>query len=162
MDTLLMCTLTALAILCSGVYDPVVYSAALGTETFAGLPNGAALTADAFRSVLGPGGGMLIAISLVLFAFSTLLGWSYYGERAVEYLFGSGAIVPYKLLYLACIVIGCVTRLDLVWQISDTFNGLMVLPNLLAVLWLSPQIFRETYRFFHSKQRPDCTQSNPV
>jgi len=161
-DTLLMCTLTALAILCSGVYDPVVYSAALGTETFAGLPNGAALTADAFRSVLGPGGGMLIAISLVLFAFSTLLGWSYYGERAVEYLFGSGAIVPYKLLYLACIVIGCVTRLDLVWQISDTFNGLMVLPNLLAVLWLSPQIFRETYRFFHSKQRPDCTQSNPV
>lgn len=161
-DTLLMCTLTALAILCSGVYDPALYSSALGTEAFAALPNGAALTADAFRSVFGPGGGMLIAVSLMLFAFSTLLGWSYYGERAVEYLFGSGAIAPYKLVYLVCIVIGCVTRLDLVWQISDTFNGLMVPPNLLAVLWLSPQVFRETRRFFQAKQKPRCTGSRSV
>lgn len=161
-DTLLMCTLTALAILCSGVYDPARYAAALGTNAFSALPNGAALTADAFRSVFGPGGGALIAVSLMLFAFSTLLGWSYYGERAVEYLFGPGALVPYKLLYLSCIVIGCVTRLDLVWQISDTFNGLMVLPNLLAVLWLSPQVFRETRRFFHAKGTSFCTKEATV
>ncbi len=161
-DTLLMCTLTALAILCSGVYDPARYAAALGTNAFSALPNGAALTADAFRSVFGPGGGALIAVSLMLFAFSTLLGWSYYGERAVEYLFGPGALVPYKLLYLSCIVIGCVTRLDLVWQISDTFNGLMVLPNLLAVLWLSPQVFRETRRFFHAKGTSCCTKEATV
>lgn len=161
-DTLLMCTLTALAILCSGVYDPLRYASALGTETFATLPNGAALTADAFRSVFGPSGGVLIAISLMLFAFSTLLGWSYYGERAVEYLFGPKALVPYKLLYLICIVIGCITRLDLVWQISDTFNGLMVPPNLLAVLWLSPQVFRETRRFFRSRQDSSCTGSRSM
>lgn len=161
-DTLFMCTLTALAILCSGVYDPARYSAALGTEAFSSLPNGAALTADAFRSVFGPGGGVLIAVSLMLFAFSTLLGWSYYGERAVEYLFGPGALVPYKLLYLACIVIGCVSRLDLVWQISDTFNGLMVPPNLLAVLWLSPQVFRETRRFFRVKEKRRCTEKASV
>ena len=161
-DTLLMCTLTALAILCSGVYNPARYAAALGTNAFSALPNGAALTADAFRSVFGPGGGALIAVSLMLFAFSTLLGWSYYGERAVEYLFGPGALVPYKLLYLSCIVIGCVTRLDLVWQISDTFNGMMVLPNLLAVLWLSPQVFRETRRFFHAKGTSCCTKEATV
>ena len=161
-DTLLMCTLTALAILCSGVYDPVRYSTALGTEAFSSLPNGAALTADAFRSVFGSGGGALIAVSLMLFAFSTLLGWSYYGERAVEYLFGPKALVPYKLLYLTCIVIGCVARLDLVWQISDTFNGLMVPPNLLAVLWLSPQVFRETRRFFRAKENQRCTEAASV
>lgn len=161
-DTLLMCTITALAILCSGVYDSSRYAAALGTEAFSSLPNGAALTADAFRSVFGPGGGALIAVSLMLFAFSTLLGWSYYGERAVEYLFGPAALTPYKLLYLFCIVIGCVSRLDLVWQISDTFNGLMVPPNLLAVLWLSPQVFRETRRFFHSKSSSRCTGDGSV
>lgn len=161
-DTLLMCTLTALAILCSGVYDPARYSAALGTDAFSLLPNGAALTADAFRSVFGPGGGALIAFSLMLFAFSTLLGWSYYGERAVEYLFGPGAVGAYKLLYLGCIVIGCVTRLDLVWQISDTFNGLMVPPNLLAVLWLSPKVFRETRRFFRETHAERCTDGAVV
>ena len=150
-DTLLMCTLTALAILCSGVYDMEQYSSALGTPHFSELPNGTALTAQAFRSVFGEFGGVLIAISLMLFAFSTLLGWSYYGERAVEYLFGAKMIPVYKVVYIGCIIIGCVAKLDLVWQISDTFNGLMIPPNLLAVLWLSPQVFRETKRYFSQK-----------
>lgn len=154
-DTLLMCTLTALAILCSGVYDASVYAGALHTDIFAQLPNGAALTANAFRTVFGEMGGVLIAISLMLFAFSTLLGWSYYGERAVEYAFGAKAIPAYKITYIICIVIGCITQLDLVWQISDTFNGLMVPPNLLAVLWLSPQVFRETKAYFAAKKQLD-------
>lgn len=150
-DTLFMCTLTAFAILCSGVYDVSVYAKALYTSQFAQLPNGAALTANAFRTVFGEMGGVLIAISLMLFAFSTLLGWSYYGERAVEYVFGANAIPVYKVVYVLCIVLGCITRLDLVWSISDTFNGLMVPPNLLAVLWLSPQVFRETRSYFSVK-----------
>lgn len=147
-DTLLMCTLTALAILCSGVYDPKRYAAALNTAAFDLLPNGAALTADAFRAVFGSFGGGFIAISLMLFAFSTLLGWSYYGAQAVEYLWGPRACGAYKALFVGVIVLGCVARLELVWQISDTFNGLMALPNLLAVLWLAPKVFRETKKAF--------------
>lgn len=147
-DTLFMCTLTGLSILCSGVYDPSRYAAALGTSGFDELPNGAALTAEAFRQVFGPLGGAFVAVSLVLFAFSTLLGWSFYGAQAAEYLWGPRACGLYKALFVVVIVVGCVTKLELVWQISDTFNGLMALPNLLAVLWLSPQVFRETKRVF--------------
>lgn len=151
-DTLLMCTLTALAILCSGVYDTTTYAKALNTPRFDALPNGAALTADAFRTVFGEMGGVLIAISLMLFAFSTLLGWSYYGERAVEYVFGASAIPIYKVIYILFIVVGCVTKLDLVWEISDTFNGLMALPNLVAILWLSPKVFAETKAYFAARK----------
>ena len=92
------------------------------------------------------------ALSLLLFAFSTLLGWSYYGERAVEYVFGPKALPYYKAIYIGGIVVGCVAQLDLVWQLSDNFNGLMALPNLVAVLWLSPQVFRETRRYFAAKK----------
>lgn len=151
-DTLFMCLLTALAILCSGVYDTQRYSTAWQTGQLEGVPNGAALTADAFRTVFGPLGGGLIALSLLLFAFSTLLGWSYYGERAVEYVFGPKALPYYKAIYIGGIVVGCVAQLDLVWQLSDNFNGLMALPNLVAVLWLSPQVFRETRRYFAAKK----------
>ena len=147
-DTLFMCLLTALASLCSGVYDTPRYALAQRQGLIHTLPNGAALTADAFRTVFGPMGGGLIALSLLLFAFSTLLGWSYYGERAVEYVFGSKGVPVYKALYLICIVIGCVTQLEVIWDWSDIFNGLMALPNLVAVLWLSPKVIRTTREYF--------------
>lgn len=143
-DTLFMCTLTALAILCSGAYDFAAYSEAQSRGVLELMPNGAALTADAFRAAFGPQGGVFLALSLTLFAFSTLLGWSCYGAQAAEYLWGPRAARIYKVIFVAVIVLGCVTRLELVWQISDTFNGFMALPNLAAVLWLSPQVLRES------------------
>lgn len=145
-DTLFMCTLTALAILCSGAYDFAAYSEAQSRGVLELLPNGAALTADAFRAAFGPEGGVFLALSLTLFAFSTLLGWSCYGAQAAEYLWGPRAARIYKVIFVAVIVLGCVTRLELVWQISDTFNGFMALPNLAAVLWLSPQVLRESWK----------------
>ncbi len=152
-DTLFMCTLTGFSILCSGAYDPARYAAALGTPGFDALPNGAALTSNAFRQVFGPFGGAFVAVSLVLFAFSTLLGWSFYGAQAVEYLWGPRACGIYKAVFVVVIVIGCVAKLELVWQISDTFNGLMALPNLLAILWLSPKVFRETKKAFAKRKK---------
>ena len=143
-DTLFMCTLTALAILCSGAYDPAAYARAQALGTLERLPNGAALTADAFRSAFGPWGGAFLAVSLALFAFSTLLGWSCYGAQAAGYLWGRRAAGVYKAAFVAVIVLGCVTKLERVWQISDTFNGFMALPNLAALLWLSPQVIRES------------------
>lgn len=150
-DTIFMCTITALSILCSGVYEPQKYSAALGTPGFDALPNGAVLTSNAFRAVFGSLGGVFVAISLVLFAFSTLLGWSYYGSQAASYLWGEKAKKTYMAIYVLCIVIGCVAKLQFVWQISDTFNGLMALPNLLAVLWLAPVVFKESRKAFTNK-----------
>ena len=145
-DTLFMCTLTALAILCSGAYDLTAYAKAGADGVLAALPNGAALTANAFRTVFGSWGGVFLAVNLSLFAFSTLLGWSCYGAQAAEYLWGAHAAGVYKAVFVAVIVAGCVTRLELVWQISDTFNGFMALPNLAALLWLSPQVIRESRR----------------
>ena len=135
-DTIVMCTMTALVLLSSGVYDAALYGAAAGTPLLAQLATGAQLTAAAFSTVFGPPGGGFVAVSLVLFAFSTLLGWSYYGQRAAEYLFGEHAAPVYRALFLAAAVLGCTMRLDLAWALSDTFNGLMALPNLIGVLAL--------------------------
>lgn len=135
-DTIVMCTMTALVLLSSGVYDAAQYGAAAGTPLLAQLATGAQLTAAAFSTVFGPPGGGFVAVSLVLFAFSTLLGWSYYGQRAAEYLFGEHAAPVYRALFLAAAVLGCTMRLDLAWALSDTFNGLMALPNLIGVLAL--------------------------
>jgi len=128
-DTLVVCTLTGLVILTTGVWS-------------SGL-NGAALTSAAFAGSL-PFGGALVALSLALFAFTTLLGWSYYGERAVEFLFGVGAIRPYRLLWVLAVPLGAITSLDLVWQFADALNALMAIPNLIALLLLSPVVFALT------------------
>lgn len=151
-DTLVICTLTALTILTSGVYDQSVYQNALHTSAFSALPLGAALTGKAFSSLFGVFGSSFVAAALTLFAFSTLLGWSYYGERGVEYLFGLKAIPVYRVLFVLIIVVGCVSGLQAVWQVSDTFNGLMALPNLIAVLLLSNQVFRQT-KLYMKKQK---------
>ncbi len=102
--------------------------------------SGVPLTSQAFESVLGKGGGMFVSVAVMLFAFSTLLGWSYYGERGIEYLFGLKAVPIYKAVFVLIIIAGSISKIDLVWDLSDTFNGLMAMPNLLAVLLLSGQV----------------------
>jgi len=131
LDTMLMCTVTALTILCSGSWQP---GSAL---------TGAALSAAAFESQMGPFGGVFVSLSVTVFAFATLIGWSYYGKRGAQYLFGERAAVPYLLLFLCAAFLGCVTRLDTVWTLSDSFNGLMAVPNLLAVTLLSGKAMQE-------------------
>lgn len=143
-DTLVVCTLTALTILTSGVYDFKEYAQYVGASLPEHLKSGVALTSAAFESVFGAWGGRFISIAIMLFAFSTILGWSYYGERAIEYLFGIKAIPVYKLIFILVIFIGCNASLSLVVDISDTFNGFMALPNLLAITLLSGQVIQMT------------------
>ncbi len=146
-DTIIMCTVTALVILSSGVYDPLVYGCALGTPLFDTLMTGVKLTAAAFSTVFGEPGGAFVSVSLVLFAFSTLLGWSFYGQCAAEYLFGRRAAGGYRMLFVLAAGLGCVMRLDLAWALSDTFNGLMALPNLAGVLALRKEVLKEWKRY---------------
>ncbi|MDR2514197.1 MAG: alanine:cation symporter family protein [Christensenellaceae bacterium] len=140
-DTIVMCTITALAILCSGVYDMAAYAGPAADAVGLG---GAALTSRAFSTVLPGFGAPFISISILLFAFSTILGWSFSGERAAVYLFGKGAALPYKALFIAAIYLGCSSPLKLVWDLSDTFNGLMALPNLLSLGLLSGEVLQMT------------------
>ncbi|MDR1913738.1 MAG: alanine:cation symporter family protein, partial [Clostridiales bacterium] len=148
-DTIVVCTVTALSIICSGVYNMDVYLA----NTANGIENvsGTALTSSAFSSMM-PFGGQFVAIAIALFAFTTILGWSYYGERGIEYLFGYKGVVPYKVIFIAMILVGCTIPLNLVWDISDTLNGLMAIPNLIAVTFLSGQVIQITkdYLNLHS------------
>ncbi|WP_373471380.1 alanine/glycine:cation symporter family protein [Carnobacterium alterfunditum] len=132
-DTLVICTITALVIVMTGVWET-------------GL-DGAALTTVAFDKGM-PFGGKIVTFGLIFFAFSTLLGWSYYGERCMEYLFGPKSIVIYRLIFLPLIVVGAVGGLRVVWAIADTLNGLMALPNLIGLLLLSPVIARLTKEYF--------------
>lgn len=150
-DTLVVCTLTAFAILTSGAYDPLLYENALNTSAFACLPNGAQLTAIAFSTVFGSWGGKLISLVLMLFAFSTMLASSYFGGVSAEYLLGKKAVPFYKMGFVMVLVVGSAMQLDVVWMLSDIFNGMMALPNLVAVLLLSPQVLRCLKKFV-SKQ----------
>ena len=140
MDTIVICTLTSLVVLCSGVADGLwgVKDAAGASTTIAG-----------FSTVFGPKfGASLLAIGLLLFATSTILGWSLYGTRCIEYLFGHKAVKPYQLLFVVVIVLGAVADLGLVWDISDTLNGLMAIPNLIGLLLLSPVVIKVTKDYF--------------
>ena len=128
-DTIVVCTVTALVILTTGLAQP---------ETLAGL-DGAALTMRCFTEVF-PWGDQLIAVSLALFAFGSLIGWSYYGERATEYLFGEGAVLLYKMAYVFVVSLGSVASLSVVWKMADVCNGLMAIPNLAALFLLRRQV----------------------
>ncbi|MGK7345982.1 MAG: alanine/glycine:cation symporter family protein [Candidatus Nitrospinota bacterium M3_3B_026] len=133
-DTLVVCTMTALVILLSGAWEDGI--------------NGAPLTAEAFsRALPGEWGGMIVSLGLVFFAYSTMLGWSYYGERALESILGVGVIVPYRALFVTLIVAGAVARLEVVWTFSDIMNGLMAFPNLVALAALAPVVASETKRY---------------
>ncbi|HEP1836737.1 TPA: sodium:alanine symporter family protein [Streptococcus suis] len=138
-DTLIICTLTGLTILVTGQWS------------VAGL-SGAPLTQAAFASVFGQPGAIALTLSLVLFAYTTILGWSYYGERCIEFLFGTKSILPYRLVFVAMVALGGFLKLDLIWTIADIVNGLMALPNLIALLALSPVVIKETRQYFAKRK----------
>lgn len=133
LDTLVVCSVTGLAIVVTGTWQ----SGATGSE----------LTIQAFRQVLGPAGSWLVPLGLVLFAYSTILGWSYYGEKAVEYLSGVRWARAYRALFCAAVLGGSLIQLEAVWSLADILNGLMALPNLIALLALSPLVVQETRRY---------------
>ena len=134
-DTIVVCTVTGLAICCTGV---------LGTMDGAGNPvDGAALTILAFETVLGPFGARFIAVSIVLFAFSTILGWEYQGEQAFSYLTRGRGRFAYRLMYALAALWGAGQSLDTVYLFSDLCNALMCFPNLICVLLMSGEVVRD-------------------
>ena len=134
-DTIVVCTMTGLVIVATGVWDSGQTGAALTTAAFSrGLP--------------GNDGGIVVAVGLILFAYSTLLGWSYYGEKSVEYLLGERAIRWYRIVLCLLMVVGAVAKLDLVWTFADVMNGLMALPNLIGLLGLAGIVADETRTYF--------------
>ena len=133
-DTIILCSVTGLVIVITGVWT--------------GGANGAALSTAAFSSALPGVGGYIVTFGLAIFAFTTLLGWSYYGERCIEYMFGVKSILPFRILWVAAIPIGSFFDLKKIWLIADTLNALMALPNLIALLLLSPVIFKLTKDHF--------------
>ena len=137
-DTLVICMLTGLVILTTGVWESGETGAALAAQAFAtGLP--------------GDWGHYVVSIGVILFAFSTVIGWAYYGETGATYLFGTGVLLPYRLLWIAFVFVGATGSLKIIWDISDTLNGLMALPNLVAVLG-SLALLRKLVREFFAKQ----------
>lgn len=143
LDTILICTITGLVIVSSGLWTS-------GTS-------GAALTSAAFAQALPGVGNYLVAISLAIFAFTTIIGWSFYGERCVEFLLGVKAIKPYRILWILAIPVGATLSLDFVWLLADTLNAMMAIPNLIAIVVLSPVVFQLTREFF-DKQKKEAAQ----
>lgn len=139
-DTIVVCSITGLCIASSGV---------LGTTDAAGnLLEGSALTIAAFETVLGPAGGWLISIGITLFAFSTILGWEYHGEKAFEYIVNTHKFnIVYRIVFSCIVFVGATTQLDLVWNISDISNALMAIPNLICLLVMSGEIAKDMQEF---------------
>ena len=137
-DTIIVCSITGLVIISSGAWT--------SGET------GAALTSLAFETGLPGFGNYVVAISLAIFAFTTIIGWSFYGERCIEFLFGVKAIVPYRVIWILAIPVGATINLGLIWLIADTLNAMMALPNLVALLLLSPVVFKLTREHFEKER----------
>lgn len=137
-DTIVVCTFTGFVLISTGVWN--------NGET------GAPLTAMGFSHGLpGQWGGIIVALGLIFFAYSTILGWSYYGEKSLEYLLGEKSVKPYRIAFCLFVGIGAVAKLELVWSIADVFNGLMALPNLVGLLFLSKIIALETKKYFYNE-----------
>lgn len=143
-DTIIVCTFTALAIIATGAWT--------SGET------GAALTSHAFDLALPGFGGYIIAIALTIFAFTTILGWSYYCERSLQYLFGVKVIMPFRAIWSLAALVGATLKLGFVWLLADTLNALMAIPNLIALALLSPLVFKITKEFFDSRGK---SEDNP-
>lgn len=144
-DTIIVCTMTAIVVLSSGYIDLKT-----GNPTVANLDD-STLVSRVFGDTFGVAGEMFIAIALFLFAFTTILGWSQYGSKAVEYLFGIKAVKAYKIIFVLMIVSGAVMTSSLAWDISDTFNGFMMIPNLIAVIALFPTVIKITQNYINRK-----------
>lgn len=140
-DTVVVCAMTGLVLVTSIMKNPNI--------DISGVNNGGVLTTLAFDQIpyIGP---MILVFGIILFAYSTVLGWAYYGERCVEYCLGKKALIPYRVLYIAVAAIAPVVALDLVWTIADILNALMAIPNLVAVLLLSPVIIKETRKYINN------------
>ncbi len=138
-DTIVICSITGLVIIISGVWT--------SGET------GATLSSLAFESVLPGWGGYVVTLGLSVFAFTTILGWSVYGERCVEYLFGVRSIIPFRVFWVIAVPIGATANLTFIWLVADTLNALMALPNLIALLLLSPVVFKLTKAYFQEETR---------
>ena len=143
-DTIVVCTMTALVVLTSGLVN-------LETGEVISSAEGSALVGEAFATVFGKVGPAFIALAILLFAFSTVLGWSHYGTKAFEYLFGSSKTIIYRVIFIVFILFGATMSLDLAWDLSDTFNGLMAIPNLIGVLALSPLVAKITKNYVDRK-----------
>jgi AGCS family alanine or glycine:cation symporter len=140
-DTVVVCAMTGMVLVTSIMKNPGI--------DISNIDNGGVLTTLAFDQipVLGP---VILVLGIVLFAFSTVLGWAYYGERCVEYCLGKKALVPYRVVYIAVAAIAPVVSLDLVWTVADILNALMAIPNLIAVLLLTPVIMSETKKYINN------------
>jgi len=133
-DTLVVCTMTALVILTSHAW-------------LEGVAPGQ-LTSASFGETLGHGGVVIVAVATALFAYSTLIGWNYYGEKAIEYLAGRRAIAPYRVVFVVVVIVGAMMKLEFVWNFSDLMNGMMAIPNIVGLLLLSKVVKEETERYF--------------
>lgn len=147
-DTIIVCTITGLAIVASGVWTS-------GSS-------GAALTSLAFETSLPGVGGYIIAISLSVFAFTTILGWSFYGEKCIGFFFGPRALKPYRILWVAAIYFGATAELSFIWLLADTLNAMMAIPNLIALALLSPIVFKLTKEFFSEDGEPEGAEEAPA
>lgn len=148
-DTVVVCLMTGLVLVSTIMADNGIDMSA--------IENGGQMTTAAFNQipVLGP---VILVIGIICFAYSTILGWSYYGERCAEYLLGRKAIIPYKLLFIAVVVVGPILSLDLVWTIADILNALMAIPNLVAVLLLSGTVAKDTKYYLAHLDEKDETE----
>lgn len=153
--TLLTCTLTALVILVGGVYQPETVLTQLRQGVLPDWALGVPLTARSFSAVLGNGGAWIVWISLLLFAFSSILGWSYYGEQGLRYLTGGDCLLPlYRAVFLGCVVLGACGNSQGLWQLVDLCNALMAIPNLLALLFLAPQALELLRQWVRQQNAP--------
>lgn len=145
-DTFVVCSITALVVLTSGFID-------LTTGHFIETPgvSDANLVAKAFGGVFGPAGEYFIALAIFLFAFTTVLGWSHYGSKAVEYLINEKAVIAFRIIFVFFMIVGALATSSLAWDISDTFNGMMMIPNLIGVLSLAPLVHRLTTNYINRK-----------
>ncbi|MFA0145348.1 alanine/glycine:cation symporter family protein [Vibrio lentus] len=135
-DTIIICTMTGLALILTGAWQTDLSGAAMTTHAFA-----VGLNAD----TLGP---MLVSVGLIFFAFTTILGWNYYGERCVVFLLGTKAVLPYKIIFIALVASGAFLKLDMIWLMADIVNGLMAIPNLIGLILLRRVVLEETKLFF--------------
>ncbi len=133
-DTIIVCSMTGLAIICTGVWTSG--------------ESGAALSAAAFESAMPGIGGIILTLALVVFAFTTILGWSYFGEKCWEFLVGTRAIWPFRVIWVLAVPFGAIAQLDFAWLLADTLNGLMAFPNLVSLLLLSPVVVKLTKEYF--------------
>ncbi|WP_408009388.1 alanine/glycine:cation symporter family protein [Pseudalkalibacillus sp. A8] len=145
-DTIVVCSITGITLVMGDMYK--------------GDLNGAALTTETFRSFLGAPGALIVTIGIILFAYSTVLGWSYYGEKCFSYLFGDSSVKFYRLLFVLAVFVGTTVSLNVVWTLADIFNGLMAIPNLIGLLGLSGVVVAETKRFLAVKKEEEQKQTS--